>query len=560
MISNYVLAPLVTAAGVYLIVRWVRPKPYPSIPCHPVTSLLGDIPAMANDTIKYGSVFEPGAFFPRSVQELGPVFQFFIGPLSKAIVIADLQEIEDIFLRTRNKALDHSDMQIISFRGTIPYGSVALKTNEMLKQHRRVTTPLMSSKHLNEMTPAISTNARALVTYWKSKIDITKQYNAVCFSCQNDFEMGTLDIIGEVIAGRSLGMIAHAQSQTPTVKVDQYGGAVFEVSPTPLFASLRYLFSCITDNTIFPPWAIRCIQTVQGWAPGFRRARRVIDEYISTCLEESRKNVRELREIGQEVEAAKCMIEMVTSKEGLPGEDSLPEHELKDEIVTFLFVKFLTDHPEVQRTLHAELCSAFEDLSEDRLLTYADVTSPDKTPYLEAVVAEILRCARIAEGTRRQTIEPMTILGYDLPVGADVIFISPTAATMTTKSAEPSIRAYDGVRSETSLKYGLQGKKMWEDDAQEFKPERWIVVDEKTGKRVFDQKAGGSVPFGLGPRSCPGKALAMLELKIYLATINLSLFLGSVPKELSGYGAVIQVTRSPIQAYIAPRPWTAADA
>ncbi|KAG8961914.1 hypothetical protein FRC00_010881 [Tulasnella sp. 408] len=61
---------------------------------------------MANDTIKYGSVFEPGAFFPRSIQELGPVFQFFIGPVTKSIIVADLQEIEDIFLRTRNKAFD----------------------------------------------------------------------------------------------------------------------------------------------------------------------------------------------------------------------------------------------------------------------------------------------------------------------------------------------------------------------------------------------------------------------------------------------------------------------
>ncbi|KAG8954861.1 hypothetical protein FRC04_010344 [Tulasnella sp. 424] len=533
MISNYILVPLVTAAGIYLIVRWVRPKPYPSIPCHPVTSFLGDIPAMASDTMKYGSVFEPGAFFPRSIQELGPVFQFFAGPLSKSIVIADLQEIEDILLRTRVKALELSDMQIVALQGMLPYGSVALKTNEMWNRHRRVTTPFMSSKHLNEMTPAIAANARALVVYWKSKIDVVKQHNAVCFSCQNDFEMGTLDIIGEVIVGRSLGMIAHAQSQTPTVKVDQHGGAVFEVSPTPLFASLRYLFSFFADNTVLPPWAVRGIQAVKAWAPGFRRARRVVDEYISTCLEESRKNVRELREIGQEVEAAKCMIEMVTSKEGLPGEDSLPDHELKDEIITFLLVKFLTDHPEVQRTLHAELCSAFEDLSEDRLLTYADVTSPDKTPYLEAVVAEVLRCARAAEGSRRQ--------GYEIPVGADIIFISPTAASMTTKSAEPSIRAYDNVRSETSLKYGLQGKRMWEDDTQEFKPERWIVVDEKTGKRVFDQKAGGSVPFGLGLRACPGKAIAVLELKIFLATINLSLFLGSVPKELSGYAAVIQL-------------------
>ncbi|KAG8926931.1 hypothetical protein FRC01_008208 [Tulasnella sp. 417] len=431
---------------------------------------------MANDTIKHGSVFEPGSFFPRSIQELGPVFQFFIGPVSKSIIIADLQEIEDIFLRTRNSALEQSDMSITSFQGTIPYGSVALKTNEMWRNHRRVTAPLMTPKHLNEMTPAIATNARALVAYWEKNIDIMRKHDAVCFSCRHDFAMGTL---------------------------------------------------------------------------------------------ESRKNVRELTEIGQVPEAAKCMIDLVTWMESVPGGASLPEHELKDEVITFLFgghdttsaalqwgVKFLTENPEAQRTLHAELHAVFGDLSEDRLMTYADVTSLDKTPYLEAVVAEVLRCARVAEGTRRKTTAPLNILGHDIPVGADLIFISPTAASVTTKTAEPSIRAYDKVRSETSLKHGFLGKGYWDDDTEEFKPERWIVEDEKTGKKTFNPKAGGSLPFGLGPRSCPGKALAILELKIYLATINLAFFLGPVPKELSGNGAVIQVTRSPLQAYIAPKPWS----
>ncbi|KAG8984137.1 hypothetical protein FRB90_005547, partial [Tulasnella sp. 427] len=516
MISNYVLVPIFTAGGVYVVAQWLRPKPYPGIPSNPVTSVLGDLPTMVSETMKYGSVFEAGCFFPRSIQELGPVFQFFMGPVSKSIVVADLQEMEDILLRTRSKGLDNSDIQATAFQITVPYGSVALKTDDMWKQHRRVTAPLTATKHLVQMAPAIATNAKALMSYWTRKMEIVQQHGAVCFSCQNDFEMSTLDVIGELIAGRSLGMLAHAFTQIPTVKVDQYGGAIFEVTPTPLFASLR-------------------------------------------CLEASRKNVKELREIGQEVEAAKCMIDMVASKEGLPGEESLPEHELRDEIVSFLFVKLLTDHPDVQRKLNAELRGALEDLSEDRILTYADVNSPEKTPYLEATIAEILRRGPIAEATRRQTTEPMKVLGHDIPVGSNLIFLGPTAAAMTTKSNEPSLRNYDDLRSETSLKYGLQGKRLWDDDTTEFKPERWLVVDEKTGKQTFDPKAGGSMPFGMGQRSCPGKPLAMLELKMFIATLNLAFFLGPVPKELSKYDPVIQLTRFPAQAYIAPRPWTAED-
>lgn len=65
-------------------------------------------------------------------------------------------------------------------------------------------------------------------------------------------------------------------------------------------------------------------------------------------------------------------------------------------------LKFLTDAPDVQRALRAELTSVLDD-SDQRPLTYSDVNS-DRTPFLEAVVAETLRCGRVAEGTRRQSM------------------------------------------------------------------------------------------------------------------------------------------------------------
>ena len=65
-------------------------------------------------------------------------------------------------------------------------------------------------------------------------------------------------------------------------------------------------------------------------------------------------------------------------------------------------VKMLTDAPHVQRKLHAELMT-LPDWPEKRDLTYSDVNTPDVTPYLDAVVAEVLRCGRVAEAARRQS-------------------------------------------------------------------------------------------------------------------------------------------------------------
>lgn len=59
-------------------------------------------------------------------------------------------------------------------------------------------------------------------------------------------------------------------------------------------------------------------------------------------------------------------------------------------------LKLLASAPDVQRKLRRSLLVALEDSPGDRPLTYADVAFPEKTPYLEAVLSEALRCGRVA--------------------------------------------------------------------------------------------------------------------------------------------------------------------
>ncbi|CAI5737721.1 unnamed protein product [Peronospora destructor] len=57
---------------------------------------------------------------------------------------------------------------------------------------------------------------------------------------------------------------------------------------------------------------------------------------------------------------------------------------------------------------------------------------------------------------------------------------------------------------------------VWGPDAAEFKPERWI--NSKTGK-LISVSAYKFVSFNAGPRLCLGKNLAMLEMKLIVATL-----------------------------------------
>jgi cytochrome P450 len=60
-------------------------------------------------------------------------------------------------------------------------------------------------------------------------------------------------------------------------------------------------------------------------------------------------------------------------------------------------------------------------------------------------------------------------------------------------------------------------------DAAEFRPERWLDAAGPSAQDPGAVAARGllkaSMPFGAGPRLCPGRYLAMLEMKMVLATL-----------------------------------------
>ena len=60
----------------------------------------------------------------------------------------------------------------------------------------------------------------------------------------------------------------------------------------------------------------------------------------------------------------------------------------------------MTNNPDIQRKLRAHLIEKIPEL-QDRDMTYDDV-DVDRVPYLEAVVQECLRLARVASGFARE--------------------------------------------------------------------------------------------------------------------------------------------------------------
>ena len=178
------------------------------------------------------------------------------------------------------------------------------------------------------------------------------------------------------------------------------------------------------------------------------------------------------------------------------------------------YLKFMTNNPDVQRKLRSHLLELIPEL-QDRDMTYEDVDA-GKVPYLEAVVQECLRVARVASGFAREgksyskTLTAArvdtTVLGYTIPKGT--IVITPTSfhdededyATWGNGNAKEAADAINEKRHDKNRRAGF-----WKGgSARSFIPERWLKKDGS-----FDANAGPTMPFSNGQRGCYGKNLAV---------------------------------------------------
>jgi len=108
--------------------------------------------------------------------------------------------------------------------------------------------------------------------------------------------------------------------------------------------------------------------------------------------------------------------------------------------------------------------------------------------YVEACANETMRLKPVAPFIMFQAVRETTVADVRVPSGT-LLWLS---------------LRHDSVREEYFA------------DADAFKPERWLHAQSGPGATSVNRIA---MPFGAGPRVCPGRQLAMLEMKMALATL-----------------------------------------
>lgn len=165
-------------------------------------------------------------------------------------------------------------------------------------------------------------------------------------------------------------------------------------------------------------------------------------------------------------------------------------------------------HPDVQSKVRQEFLTHIGRPASSSSTSSISYDAINALPYLNCCIKELFRVIPPVHTTTRVATEDDVLLGYLIPKGTE-IYLSPAALHKL--------------------------KHVWGDDAEEFKPERWMspsaLTEEQrlTTKCVTPDMTWAYMPFLTGPRNCIGSKVALMKIKIMLYYLLVNLEYQPVP-------------------------------
>ncbi len=475
-------------------------------------------------------------------------------------------ETQDILLR-RTKEFDRSWFFGELIGTILPEQQNRLQTSDVrFKHNRNLVNQLISPNFLSQVSgPAVYKSVLRLMKLWRVKCDLAKGRPFAA----DDITYHAIDAVLAIFFGLSDTDSAVRQRLevlscwTPEVPRDVDALVPFPEAVMPeAFQSVLTLANSV--NTQVSP-----LPRLTSWffrnLPRIKQLTTVKDRFISGKIDEAVQEI-ESRETADstDLHARNGLFTVLLREKELAEKEGRPpayhQRAIADEFLGFLLagydmsgttidwgVRLLADHPSAQDRLRAELRAAMpQAASESRIPTYQEL-SKAHVPYLDATVDEVLRHANTVAFLVREAMQDATVLGCRIPKGTDVLLMANGPGYL-----QPNLVVNDTVRSAGARRQsgkGLTG--FWNDgDISAFRPERWLVIDPDTGKDMYNQMAGPTLSFGLGPRSCFGRKLALSALRIQLAMTIWHFQLRKTPPPLNDYGMIKRFSTETTQAYV----------
>jgi len=396
-------------------------------------------------------------------RQYGPLFVFRVA-FQPVVVVSDVEAIHQIlrdrpdrFRRWRKIEQIASDIRA---EGVFSAEGVAWRHQRKLVMHA------LNANQIREFVPRLEqVTGRLRRRWWRAAL------SGAVFDMHADLKRFTVDVTSGLAFGKDLNTL--------------------EGTLDPLQRHLHTLFSALArrQTALIPYWRYFQLPVDRETAVAVREVGKVIDGLIADT------RVRLRAQPGLRARPSNLVEALVAAHE--EDETDLSDAEIGGNMMTLLLAgedttantiswiaHFLMEYPEVQARVREEVDHVFG--LEERPWRDPSETCA-RLRYVEAVAHEAMRCKPVGGEIFLEPYEDVDILGVHVPKGTPVLAL-------------------------TSM-LGAQADNF--DCPEAFRPERWL--DDAGASGVHNARA--FAPFGGGPRFCPGRQLAMLEIYMVVAML-----------------------------------------
>ncbi|KAH8879297.1 benzoate 4-monooxygenase cytochrome P450 [Thozetella sp. PMI_491] len=466
---------------------------------HPLARFPG--PPLAACTSFYYMYYIWTGYFPQHCEALFAKYDTIVLRVSpNQIIFNDPQALKDLVGRS-DVYKGHFALRVIGFAGN---NVSTVNDPAEHRRKRRILAPGFSNSVLAEQEPLI-------IGPLTDKL-VEKVHDAPngVVNLSSLFDCATTDIIGALSFGANFGMLDQLEKH-PFLHVlpDVLRWSV-------IVQCIPEWFQCMTwINHRGPKWAVpKPMRGVVDFAKYHMDERKKRDAVETAEDKTGHRDIMSVIEVGNE------------KFRGTPGYQPLNQYELLGEATTLVagggdtvatalttIMFHLGQNPEIMEKLCKEVRQTFETF--DAIDSH---TVGQKIPYLDAVANEAMRVTPVLPGAMwRRADHPLVVCGHPVPAGTDA----------------------------GAMRWCIFRNPKCFHDPTSFNPQRWI---DDNGDNL-----DACIPFGIGPRTCIGRNIAWMELRLIVSKLLWSFDWTPITKELNNPDYLVMY-RGPMLMRATARP------
>ncbi|KAH9915036.1 cytochrome P450 [Epithele typhae] len=493
-LAVYVSLAVALYAALRFMLRFLRP-PFANINGPPPQSFMAG---------NMRQLFQPRAwdFHKHLIDTYGPVARLYGLAGRPFLHVCDLKAMHSVLVKDQEIFLRGSETRSVV---NLIVGPGLLQTvGPQHRRQRKLLIPVFSGAHMRDLTPMFLEVTGRLRSALESRI----RDGAVSFDVNSWLARTALELVGQGALGTSLDPLTRDSSNA---WADAIKGLAAGSS------QLKFLRGLVPHLVRIgtPSFRRRLVELAPFQV--LQKAKDHVDTVQKGC--QDLLNSKRMAIKSGDAEALRLMGEgkdilSVLLKENMLAaeEDRLPEEELLAQIGTFIvagtdttsnslsrILHLLSEHSGVQDKLRAELANAHEQFG--NMITYDEI---NKLEYLDAVCRETLRLHPPIAFAQREAVEDAV-----LPLGEPIVGKDGQQIT--------EIPVPKGESVLLNLAACNKAKALWGEDAEEWKPERWL---KPLPRAVENARIPGIyshlMTFLAGGYSCIGFKFSQLEMKVVL--------------------------------------------